>query len=642
MKIALVGQPNSGKSTIFNAVAGYKSVTSNLPGTTVTYMESRVRLNGAVYDLVDFPGTYSLSSTNEAEAEVGKYLLHEKFDLIINIIDASQLGRSLPLTLELIDLGIPMIVALNMMDEASRKGIDIDGETLSQLLNMPVQGTVASKNLGVRDLFVVAKEVIENNKTSIPRKMSCQKDVEEIIYELEQDIQQHYADKVVYPSRFLAIKLLEDDDYYRSLLSNQNGHMISDKVKILQNKLVQLRGKPQDSVLVLERHAMAMDLYGKVVKIGHPHSDWREKLDQIVMHRLGGYLILLTILLTFFYVIFEFGALLEGYLLAGFENLQQGLSSVFVQNSFWFYFVQSIVWGISGGIAIVLPYLVPFLIGLTLLEDVGYLPRVAFLMDSFMHRIGLHGTSIIPAVLGYGCNVPAVMATRILPSRRDKIIAAVISSMIPCSARSVVIFGLVAFYLGPLWAFAIYLFNIVVISLTGKVLSWLMPEVTPGMILEIPPYRWPSTRVIFRKTWFRIREFVTVAWPILILGSIVLGMLEYFQLDQLINQGLSPLTTLLGLPTVVGTTLIFGVLRKELALVMLTQAIGTTQVLTVLSSNQVLTFTIFITFYIPCVATMAVLSKELNRSWMTGVVFITLILAILLSLLVRVFGHLIL
>lgn len=642
MKIALVGQPNSGKSTIFNAVAGYKSVTSNLPGTTVAYMEGRVRLNGDIYDLVDFPGTYSLSSTNEAEAQVSKYLLREKFDLIINIIDASQLGRSLPLTLELIDLGIPIIVALNMMDEASRKGIEIDVEELAQLLNLPVQTTIASKNLGVRDLFQDAKEVIENGKENVPQSIACQRDVEEIITELEEVIQNKYSKKFIYPSRFLAIKLLEDDHYYQEILAHQNGTMITKKVNNLQQKLVQLRGKPQDSVLVLERHAMAMDIYGKIVKIVHPHRDWRDKLDNVVMHRVGGYVILLTILLSFFYIIFEFGALFEGLLLTGFEDLQNILSDQLNQQTFWFHLIQSIVWGISGGIAIVLPYLIPFLIGLTILEDIGYLPRVAFLMDTFMHRIGLHGTSIIPAVLGYGCNVPAVMATRILPSRRDKIIAAVISSMVPCSARSVVIFGLVAFYLGPLWAFAIYLFNIVVISLTGKVLSMLMPEVTPGMILEIPPYRWPSFQVVRKKTWFRIKEFIIVAWPILILGSIVLGLLEYFQLDKLINQGLSPLTILLGLPAVVGTTLIFGVLRKELSLIMLTQAIGTTQILSVLSTTQVLTFTIFITFYIPCIATMAVLAKELNRFWMTAVILITLILAILFSLIIRMFGHLIL
>jgi ferrous iron transport protein B len=260
-------------------------------------------------------------------------------------------------------------------------------------------------------------------------------------------------------------------------------------------------------------------------------------------------------------------------------------------------------------------------------------------MDAFMHRIGLHGTSIVPAVLGYGCNVPAVMATRILPSRRDKIIAAVISSMVPCSARSVVIFGLVAFYLGPLWAFGIYVFNIVIVAVTGKVLSMLMPEPTPGMIMEIPPYRLPSFQVVRKKTWFRIKEFIVVAWPILIVGSIILGLLEFFNLDALINTALSPLTSLIGLPAVVGTTLIFGVLRKELALIMLTQAIGTTSVMTVLSTTQILTFTIFITFYIPCVATMAVLVRELNRKWMGAVVGITLAMATFFSLIVHLSGR---
>lgn len=449
MRIALIGQPNAGKSTIFNAVAGYKSATSNLPGTTVVYLESKIRLNGNVCELVDFPGTYSMSSTNEAEAEVGKYLLTKKFDLIINIIDASQLARSLPLTLELMELGIPMVIALNMVDEASRKGINIDQQKLSEILGVPVQTTIASKNIGVKDLFVHVKNSLESPQRKAPGKITCQKDVEEIIHELEGILIKEYPKKYNYPARFLAIKLLEDDDYYRSFVAGANGKIISEKLSEMHRKLVELRGKPQDSVMVLERNAIAMDIYNHVAQVGHPKIDWREKLDNIIMHKIVGYLFLLTVLLSFFYAIFKLGAFVEGYLLDGFESLQFLLANEFDKTSLLFHFVQSIVWGISGGVAIVLPYLVPFLIGLTILEDVGYLPRVAFLMDSFMHRIGLHGTSIVPAVLGYGCNVPAVMATRILPSRRDKIIAAVISSMIPCSARSVVIFGLVAYYLGP-------------------------------------------------------------------------------------------------------------------------------------------------------------------------------------------------
>ncbi|MBN2366341.1 MAG: GTP-binding protein, partial [Calditrichaeota bacterium] len=223
MKIALVGQPNSGKSTIYNSVAGYKSATSNLPGTTVKYTQSRVRMNGTVAHLVDFPGTYSLSSTNEAESEVSKYLLDGNFDLIINVIDASQLGRSLPLTLELMELGIPIVIGLNMMDEASRKGIEIDHSKLEEILGIPVQTTVASKNLGVRDLFVLAKSIIQGQHTYQPIKVNCQRDVEEVIAELKEAIERNLLHSLNYPSRFLAVKLLEDDDYYKNLVINRNG-----------------------------------------------------------------------------------------------------------------------------------------------------------------------------------------------------------------------------------------------------------------------------------------------------------------------------------------------------------------------------------------------------------------------------------
>ncbi|GAB4373667.1 MAG: ferrous iron transport protein B [Calditrichia bacterium] len=638
MKIALIGQPNSGKSTLFNSVAGYKSVTANLPGTTVTYTESKVRINGQVFEIDDFPGTYSLSATNEAEAEVRKYLLVKNYDLIINVVDASQLGRSLPLTIELLELGIPLIMALNMIDEAHRKGLEINVEKLSDILQIPVLTTIASKNIGVQELFRKAKEVIKSNNKPAARSIPAQKDVEEVIEELESYLNQNLPSPQMYPTRFLAIKLLEDDDYFFNSLKELNGKNITGKVRELQQKLVRLRGKPQDTVMVLERHTMAMNIYEQVVKVGAPQWDWRDRLDDIIMHKFAGYLILTGVLILFFYGVFELGAILENYLLSGFEQLNALLPQFFAEDSFVFHFVRSVIWGISGGLAIVLPYLVPFLIGLTLLEDVGYLPRVAFLMDTFMHRIGLHGTSIIPAVLGYGCNVPAVMATRILPAKRDKIIAAVISSMVPCSARSIVIFGLVAYYLGPMWAFLIYVFNIFIIALSGKVLSMLMPEVSPGMILEIPPYRLPSVKVVKRKTWFRIKEFITVAWPILILGSVVLGLLEFFHLDRIINQRLSPITAFLGLPAVVGTTLIFGVLRKELSLIMLTQALGTTDVISVLSANQILTFTVFITFYIPCVATMAVLSRELDKKWMLVTSGFTLALALLLSWMVYIAG----
>jgi len=297
--------------------------------------------------------------------------------------------------------------------------------------------------------------------------------------------------------------------------------------------------------------------------------------------------------------------------------------------------ISGIIQGLAGGIAIVLPYLFPFLFGLAILEDLGYLPRIAFLMDAFLHKIGLHGKAIIPFILGYGCTVPAIMATRILESERDRFITSVLATMIPCAARMTIIFALVAFYISPKAALAIYILNLIVIIISGKILSRLLPEVTPGMILEIPAYHIPSLKVALAKTWLRMKEFIFVAWPLLIAGSTILSLLHYFRADTLINHFFSPLTSLLGLPLVVGTTLIFGILRKELSMLMLIQALGTANVVSVMSTTQIMTFTVFIIFYIPCVATIAVLWREIGSKRTLFTIAFTFILAIILATITR-------
>jgi ferrous iron transport protein B len=259
-------------------------------------------------------------------------------------------------------------------------------------------------------------------------------------------------------------------------------------------------------------------------------------------------------------------------------------------------------------------------------------------MDTFLHRIGLHGKAIIPFILGYGCTVPAIMATRILESERDRYITATISTIIPCAARTTVILGLVAFFISSNAALGLYIFNIIVIVGLGLVLSRLMPEITPGLILEIPSYHIPSAKSVLLKTWLRVREFIYIAWPLLIGGSAVLSVMEYVGVDSYINEALSPLTLLLGLPAAVGVTLVFGVLKKELSLVMLIQALGTSHVLSVLTKIQVVTFTVFVMFYVPCVATVGVLLKEFGARKTVSIVVLTTGLALILALLVRAGG----
>jgi ferrous iron transport protein B len=272
---------------------------------------------------------------------------------------------------------------------------------------------------------------------------------------------------------------------------------------------------------------------------------------------------------------------------------------------------------------------------LALLEDVGYLPRAGYLADGLMHRIGLHGKSIIPFILGYGCSVPAVMATRILENKRDRFITAMLAIMVPCVARTTVIYGLVGYFIGPHLAFALYVINIVVIALTGKILTKLLPSVTPGLILEIPSYKVPSFRVMGAKMWMRIREFLRYAMPILVLGSVALSLLEYFDISRYLNAAVLPITWSLGLPLAVGVPLVFGIFRKELSLVMLISAFGTMELATVLSSSQMFVFALFTLFYIPCVATIAVLHREFGTLRTATVIAATTGIALTVGLIGR-------
>ncbi|MRR52791.1 MAG: ferrous iron transporter B, partial [Rhodocyclaceae bacterium] len=321
-----------------------------------------------------------------------------------------------------------------------------------------------------------------------------------------------------------------------------------------------------------------------------------------------------------------------------FDSLNRLMLNAIGSSTLWAQLLSGLIQGISGGLAIALPYLVPFMIGLGFLEDIGYLPRIAFLMDGLMHRIGLHGKAIVPFILGFGCNIPAVMSTRILEERKDRFISAALAVLVPCAARLSVVFGLVAFYLGPAWALAIYLLNIVVIALMGRLLTWIMPEETPGLILEMPTYRLPTFKTVWAKTWFRVKDFIVEAWPLLIAGSVALALLTYFNLSSILNAAVRPFTWVLGLPAQTGVPLIFGVLRKELSMIMLRQAMGVADFSQALTHLQMLTYTVFIVFYIPCLPTLAVLKREFSTGDMLKITGFTLTVATITALLVRGVG----
>jgi ferrous iron transport protein B len=630
MIIAMAGQPNSGKSTLFNQIAGYKTVTSNFPGKTVKYTKTAVRFSGRILDIVDLPGTYSLTSFDLAEVEARKYLMKNEADVVVNVVDASLLSRSLELTIQITELNVPMVLCLNMMDEAERKGIHIDTHQLEDILGVPVVSAIAVKGKGIREVFQAAIKTAETRKR--PRKVEYSKDIEDIVNELGKTIEDE-SERLDIPSRLFALKLLENDQYFLKYMKTPQ---MLETVRNLQGELEEGHGRPSDVVISSERHAQAMNIFESVTTVTEPEISVRDRLDDVLMHKYIGYISLAVILYGLFNIVFGIGQVLEAVILDFFESVTP-LLAVYL-DGLSLNLTEGVVEGFAGGVGIVLPYLVPFLIGLALLEDVGYLPRIAFLMDTFLHRIGLHGKAIIPVILGYGCTVPAIMATRILESDRDRFITAAISTLIPCAARTTIILGLVAFFISANAALGLYIFNMIVIVALGLVLSRFMPEITPGLILEMPSYHVPSLKSVLLKTWLRVREFIYIAWPLLIGGSIVLSVLSYTGLDSYVNRVLSPLTLLLGLPAAVGITLVFGILKKELSLVMLIQALGTSRLLDVLTKTQILTFSVFVIFYVPCVATLGVLAKEFGMRRMGYITAITVGIAIFLALLVRIGG----
>jgi len=724
VKVALVGQPNSGKSTLFNAVAGYRSLTSNFAGTTVEYTHGQARVGGEVLELIDLPGLYSLTPTSAVEEVSRDYLLGGDWDLIVNVLDASQLARSLELTLELLDLESPLVVCLNMMDEAARKGMTIDTHALEISLGVPVVEAIGARGRGILETFRMAQEVAASGKRShafiyAPEAESM---VEELAEKIAAGVQ---GRQVAVPDRSgvgegvgvsnqesghspaldsaafscMAGRCSSACCGHSSAMDGQQGPRVTAAVAVLAAQPLLIRpptnskalpfqspivnhqsqiaefppprfralqwvqsdpgqtrreepemaplvewaqaeialrtGQPADAAISAARHAACLTLFERVARITRPKADWREQVDRLAMHPIWGYAVLMGVFLGFFRLIFDVGKLGEDRILNLFDAVVAALAQHMNPQGALFAGAKGAVLGTAGAVAIVLPYLLPFLVGLAILEDIGYLSRVGYLMDAAMHRLGLHGTATLPILVGYGCSVPAVMATRILTTRRDRFIAAFLAVLVPCSARMTVIFALVGFYLGANYALGIYALNIVVIAIAGHVLARIWPEISPGMLMEVPAYRVPGVRVVVLKTWWRLREFVLVAFPLLVVGSVVLSLVDYYGWQHGINAALSPFTALLGLPRSVGLTLIFGVLRKELSLLMLMQALGTTHVLGVMTAAQILIFTLFVTFYIPCMATLASMTRELGWRLTLAASGALLALAIVVSLAAR-------
>ena len=608
--VALVGNPNVGKSSIFNQLTGLNQSVGNWPGKTVELAEGILIFKGTKIKVVDLPGTYSLSSFSEEEVVTRDFVLSGEPNVIVDIVDASALERNLYLTLQLLEMGAPVVIALNFVDEALKKGIEIKTKSLSEELGVPVVSVVATTGLGLSELVDAA---IAKSKNGEGKRPHYGKEVEGHIIKLANKLQEHdFGIPESCPSEWVAIKLLEGD-----LAIKKKFPLLSDLEKVtdqLTSEIEELHGEPANVIISSERYSLAHRIVERSVHThAKPINVTQLRLDNLLTHRVFGYIILFAIMGGIFFLIFAIGGFASSIIDAGFRAFNEALRPAL--NSFnplvANLILNGIVFGIGAAASIALPYIATFYFLLSILEDTGYLPRAAFLLDSLMHKIGLHGKAFIPMLLGYGCSVPACIGCRIMETKKERLLLGVLVLLIPCSARTVIILGVVGTYIGVLSALAIYVLDLLIVLILGRLLFKILPGESVGLIMEMPRIRTFKPKLVLKRTWFKTKDFLYMAMPLIIIGSLVVELARVFGIIDLVVGAITPITVgLLGLPASIGIALIFGFLRKELALIMLATYVGTTNFAIIMSPAQMIVFTIVMVLYIPCIATLAALVKE--------------------------------
>lgn len=529
--IAVAGNPNSGKSTLINAIAGTRLHVGNWPGVTVEKKTASFLYNGTAITLVDLPGTYSLSPYTQEEIVARDYLVQEKPDVIIDVVDATNLERNLYLTVQLIELGIPIVVALNMYDEAEQKGYTIDTRLLNEMLGVEVVSTVATKKTGLDDLLNAALNSVSVPGSHIPRILHYGDDIESAAGVLVADIKKTPA-AAGYPARWLAFKLMEGDAYVLDRLEGADK-----KEQLIEQAVGHLKtahDSDMESVMADARYARAAGLTREVLKKNDARkTELTEKIDKIVLNRFLGIPIFLAAMWLLFKLTFDVSTpfadwmegLASGPLTKWAAMLMEAISAPEWTASL---LTEGIIAGV-GSVIVFIPVIFAMMFCITFLEGSGYMARAAFVMDRAMHAMGLHGKSFIPMILGFGCNVPAIYATRTLENPKDKVLTALLIPLMSCGARLPVYVLFIGTFFSAhsgtvLWS--LYVLGIVLAVLMGMLFKrTLFRGEAPMFIMELPPYRMPSFRSLMIHTWEKGKHFIIKAGTYILAVSVLVWFL---------------------------------------------------------------------------------------------------------------------
>jgi ferrous iron transport protein B len=673
--IALAGNPNCGKTSIFNELTGARQHVGNWPGVTVEKKEGKLKFEGRNITVVDLPGTYSLGAYSEDEVVACNYILKDKPDVVVNIIDATNIERNLYLTMQLLETGAKVILVLNMMDEANNKNVRIDAVELSKLLDVPVIETIATKGQGIKDIIKEAIKISESEKTS-SYKIQYGTDVEREIESLKRATYKATT-ALGYPSRWTAIKLLENDAYVnKSLEQRDDYNTISSSLEKSIERLIADIGYEPDAFLIDKRYEAISEFINRFVKrdvIRNESSS--DKIDKIITNKWLGIPIFAVIMFFMYQLAITFGNGFLGGLVdeavgtLG-EWLGTTLSSIGAPELLTSFLIDGIIGGV-GSVLVFFPMILTMYFLIALLEDSGYMARAAYVMDRLMNAVGLHGKTAVSLIIGGGCNVAGIMSTRTLESKKDRMIAILINPFVSCPARLAVYGVFVAaffadkklgiFNLGGIIIFSLYVLGIVVAILLGKFLSDKVFKAEESyFVMELPPYRIPTAKGLLIHMWDKSECFLKKMGTVILSVVIVVWVLSNLPFGVepasaesvlgIIGSFIAPIFSLAGFGNwQSAVALVTGFAAKEAVVGTLGTIYGvgsdggalTAAIKQAFTPLSAISFMIMTLLYVPCVATIVAVRKETNsKKWAFMVVVYTTIIGWVGAVLVYQVGKL--
>ena len=626
--VALAGQPNVGKSTVFNLLTGLSQHVGNWPGKTVEQKTGTYRYNGTTINLVDLPGTYSLTANSLEEVIARDYIIQERPDVVVAVVNAASLERNLYLVAELLPLPARVVVGLNMVDVAASEGMEVEPQVLEAALGVPVVPMTAAKNRGVRELVSVVDRLARGEIPYRPHVPEIREDHRQVLDEVCALIAGHVPEP--YPEEWVALKLLEGDEAITAMLRDgclppERWEAVHEILKAHEDAVLAVASGRYEWVGRMIRAAVIRPRAGQITLT--------ERLDRWATHPLWGLLLLAGMLALVFWLTFAVGtplqSFLDTYVVGG---LAEVASRWLATAPAWLHglVVDGIIAG-AGTVASFLPILVIFFAVLALLEDTGYMARAAYVMDRFMHLMGLHGRSFMPLFLGFGCNVPAVVGARIIDSRRARLLTILLAPLVPCAARVAVIAFIAPIFFGraaTLVAWGLIATSLVVLAMVGVLINrFILKRERAAFIMELPLYHRPNARSIGIQVWQNSGEFLKKAGSLILVMSVVVWMLSTLPDGQIetsylasAGKALAPVGALMGLDWRMLVALLTSFVAKENAIATLGILYGSAEVSLetalagVLAPPAALAFLVVQILFIPCVGTLAAVRQE-TGSW---------------------------